>query len=110
MNAGTTHTGRTQRRADPRCAADPHHAADEAAHGAGRAGAGPLVYLDANILLSQYLRSVFLDLADAGLLRAHWGRQVLEEVRRNLLEPSIARTAAQAEKRYDPLSPIFRYA
>lgn len=63
-----------------------------------RPGEVPLVYLDANILLPQYLRTVFLDLADAGLLRVHWGRQVLEEVRRNLLKPGFGRTAAQAER------------
>jgi hypothetical protein len=56
----------------------------------------PLVYLDANILLPQYLRSVFLDLADAGLIRVHWGKQVLEEVRRNLVKAPFDRTARQA--------------
>lgn len=62
-----------------------------------RQGEVPIVYLDANILLPQYLRSVFLDLADAGLVRVHWGRQVLDEVRRNLLKPGFGRTAAQAD-------------
>ena len=43
-----------------------------------RQGEVPLLYLNANILLPQYLRSVFLDLTDAGLVRVHWSRQVLE--------------------------------
>ena len=59
-------------------------------------GQVPLVYLDANILLPQYLRSVFLDLADAGLIRVHWGSKVLKEVRRNLVKPAFGRTAQQA--------------
>ena len=45
----------------------------------------PRLYLDANILLPEYLRTVFLDLADEGLVRVHWSRQVLAEVRRNLV-------------------------
>ena len=45
----------------------------------------PLCYLDANVLLPAYLRAIFLDLADSGLMRVHWGIQVLAEVRRNLL-------------------------
>jgi hypothetical protein len=59
-------------------------------------GQVPLVYLDANILLPQYLRSVFLDLADAGLIRVHWGKRVLDEVRRNLVKPAFGRTTRQA--------------
>jgi len=62
-----------------------------------RPGQNPLVYLDANVLLPQYLRSVFLDLADAGLIRVHWGAKVLEEVRRNLRKPAFGRTARQAD-------------
>lgn len=52
----------------------------------------PLLYLDANVLLPAYLRAVFLDLADAGLVRVHWGAQVLVEVRRNLLKPKFGVT------------------
>lgn len=58
-------------------------------------GQVPLVYLDANILLPQYLRSVFLDLADAGLIRVYWSEQVLEEMRRNLVKPAFGKTARQ---------------
>ncbi|NDZ14461.1 hypothetical protein C7T35_35255 [Variovorax sp. WS11] len=47
-------------------------------------GRVPLVYLDANVLIPEYLRSVFLDLSHAGLIQAHWGKQVLVEVRRIL--------------------------
>jgi hypothetical protein len=57
----------------------------------------PLVYLDANVLLPQYLRSVFLDLADADLIRVYWSVRVLEEVRRNLMTPAFGRTARQAD-------------
>ncbi|HZE91690.1 MAG TPA: hypothetical protein VE029_08325 [Rhizobacter sp.] len=35
------------------------------------AGTPPVIFLDANVLLPQYLRSVFLDLAEAGLVHAH---------------------------------------
>lgn len=62
------------------------------------AGHVPLVYLDANILLPEYLRSVFLDLADAGLIRVHWGEQILVEVRRNLLKPRFGKTPEAADK------------
>lgn len=48
-------------------------------------GTPPLLFLDANILLPQYLRSVFLDLAEAELVHAHWSEDVLVEVRRNLV-------------------------
>src|SRR5690349_8784678 len=58
----------------------------------------PLLYLDANVLLPEYLRAVILDLADAELVRVHWGEQVLAEVRRNLLEPSFAMTPAAVGK------------
>ena len=30
------------------------------------------IFLDANILIPQYLRSVFLDMADAGLFQVYW--------------------------------------
>ncbi|MBR8657261.1 PIN domain-containing protein [Achromobacter sp. Marseille-Q0513] len=54
------------------------------------------VFLDANILLPQYLRSTFLDLADAGLIQAHWSPLVLKEVQRNLVKPAFGQTARQA--------------
>ncbi|ALV05573.1 PIN domain-containing protein [Roseateles depolymerans] len=47
----------------------------------------PSVFLDANILIPEYLRSVFLDLAYAGLLEPHWSKGVLAETRRNLVDP-----------------------
>lgn len=46
----------------------------------------PSVFLDANILIPEYLRAVFLDLAYAGLLEPHWSKGVLEETRRNLVD------------------------
>lgn len=42
-------------------------------------------FFDANVLLPAYLRTVFLDLADAGLIAPHWSREVLVELRRNLV-------------------------
>jgi predicted nucleic acid-binding protein len=62
------------------------------------AGQVPLLYLDANVLLPAYLRAVILDLADAELVRVHWGEQVLAEVRRNLLKPKFGMTAAAVDK------------
>ncbi len=44
------------------------------------------VVLDANILFSAPLRDTLLRAADAGLFRLHWTDQILEEVRRNLIE------------------------
>ncbi|MBK6851218.1 MAG: hypothetical protein IPG93_06365 [Burkholderiales bacterium] len=40
-------------------------------------GQTPRLYLDANILLPEYLRSIFLDLADSGLVHVNWSPQVL---------------------------------
>jgi predicted nucleic acid-binding protein len=62
-----------------------------------RPGRIHLVYLDANILLPEYLRSVFLDLADAGIIRVYWSQTVLAEVRRNLLKPKFGRTPKAAD-------------
>ena len=62
------------------------------------AGQVPLLYLDANVLLPAYLRAVILDLADAELVRVHWGEQVLAEVRRNLLKPKFGMTSAAVDK------------
>ncbi len=45
------------------------------------------VFLDANILIPQYLRTVILDMAAAGLLQPYWSPRVLEETRRNLIAP-----------------------
>jgi predicted nucleic acid-binding protein len=62
------------------------------------AGQVPLLYLDANVLLPAYLRAVILDLADAELVRVHWGEQVLAEVRRNLLKPKFGMTPSAVDK------------
>ncbi len=35
-------------------------------------GVPPVVFLDANILIPEYLRSIFLELSEAGLLQANW--------------------------------------
>ena len=61
-------------------------------------GQVPLLYLDANVLLPEYLRAVILDLADAELVRVYWGEQVLAEVRRNLLKPKFGMTSEAIDK------------
>jgi len=61
-------------------------------------GPSPIwVFLDANVLLPQYLRTVLLDLAHAGLLVAHWSPEVLAEVRRNLVSAKFKVTPAKAD-------------
>lgn len=67
----------------------------------------PCVYLDANVLLPEYLRSVFLDLADAGLIQVHWGLGVLAEVRRNLCGPKFGQSLAVAERLLHTLAKAF---
>ena len=51
-----------------------------------------------HVLLPEYLRAVILDLADAELVRVHWGEQVLAEVQRNLLKPKFGLTPASVDK------------
>jgi len=49
---------------------------------------GPVrVYLDANVLIPNYLRMAVLELAEAEELSVHWSTEVLREVRRNLVRP-----------------------
>lgn len=55
------------------------------------------VFLDANVLLPQYLRTVLLDLTHAGLLVAHWSPEVLAEVRRNLVSVRFKVPPAKAD-------------
>lgn len=50
-------------------------------------GVRPVVFLDANTLIPEYLRSIFLELSEAGLLQANWSEGVLVETRRNLINP-----------------------
>lgn len=50
-------------------------------------GVATVVFLDANILIPEYLRSIFLELSEAGLLQANWSEGVLVETRRNLIDP-----------------------
>ena len=70
-------------------------------------GQVPRLYLDANILLPQYLRAVFLDLADEQLVRVHWGMQVLAEVKRNLLGPKFGKTPESTDKLLADMAPAF---
>ena len=67
----------------------------------------PLLYLDANVLLPEYLRAVFLDLADAGLVRVHWSPKVLAEVRRNLLRPRFGLTPAVVDRLFRDMATAF---
>ena len=70
-------------------------------------GQVPILYLDANILLPEYLRSCFLDLAHAGLAHVHWGPQVLVEVERNLLKPRFGQSAATIQKLFRNMARAF---
>lgn len=47
------------------------------------------IFLDANVLIPEYLRTVFLDMAEAGLFQPYWSPGVLEETRRNLIDPDV---------------------
>lgn len=58
----------------------------------------PLLYLDSNVLLPQYLRCVFLELAEAALVHVHWSDEILVEVRRNLIGPRQRRAPAKVEQ------------
>ena len=70
-------------------------------------GQVPRLYLDANILLPEYLRSIFLDLADEGLVRVHWGKQVLAEVRRNLVGPKFGKSPESTDKLLADMARVF---
>lgn len=71
------------------------------------AGVMPVVYLDANVLIPEYLRATFLDLAYSGLAQVHWGEQVLVEVRRNLVKPRFGLTQEQVDKLFGHLNGAF---
>lgn len=72
-----------------------------------QAGEVPLLFLDANILLPEYLRSVFLDLADADLVRVHWSEPVLAEVRRNLLKPRFGLSTHAVDRLFTRMASAF---
>lgn len=48
------------------------------------------VVLDACVLYPMYLRDTLLRAAEAGLYRAHWSADILDEVRRNLVKDGRA--------------------
>lgn len=50
-------------------------------------GVPPVVFLDANILIPEYLRTIFLEFGEAGLVQVNWSEDVLSETRRNLIDP-----------------------
>jgi predicted nucleic acid-binding protein len=64
------------------------------------------VVLDANILFSAPLRDTLLRAADAGLYRMHWSGEILEEVRRNLVESGRA-SEKQAQRLVDTMNSYF---
>lgn len=74
------------------------------------AGAAPVVFLDANILLPQYLRSVFLDLAEVGLVQAHWSQDVLDDVRRNAVRAPFSLPVPKADRLLQLLATSFPQA
>jgi len=47
------------------------------------------IFLDANVLIPEYLRTVVLDMAKADLFLPYWTPRVLEETRRNLIDPAV---------------------
>ena len=71
------------------------------------AGRAPLLFLDANVLLPQYLRAVFLDLADEGMVRVHWSGEVLAEVRRNLVGPRLRMAPGVVDKLFADMARAF---
>lgn len=71
------------------------------------AGRAPLLFLDANVLLPQYLRAVLLDLADEGIVRVHWSEEVLAEVRRNLLGPRLGMAPGVVDKLFEDMARAF---
>lgn len=70
-------------------------------------GEVPVVYLDANVLIPEYSRSTFLDLAYKGLIQVHWGEEVLDEVRRNLVKPKFGLTDGQVDTLFADLNHAF---
>ncbi|WP_141588398.1 putative toxin-antitoxin system toxin component, PIN family [Myxococcus sp. AB056] len=56
------------------------------------------VVLDANVLIPVSLCDMLLNVANEGLIQIYWTEEILDEVRRNLVE-QIGLTAAQAERR-----------
>lgn len=67
----------------------------------------PLLYLDSNVLLPLYLRCVFLELASVGLVSVHWSRQILAEVRRNLLKPRHGQTETSVDRLLSSMTHAF---
>lgn len=63
-------------------------------------GVPPVVFLDANILIPEYLRSIFLELSEAGILQANWSEGVLTETRCNLIDPENPRRAAVTDEAF----------
>lgn len=65
------------------------------------------VFLDANVLLTQYVRACVLELAEAGLCHVYWTQKVLDEVRRNLVGVKFKKTEAEADRLLAQLSSGF---
>jgi hypothetical protein len=67
----------------------------------------PFVLLDANVMLPNYLRHVLLDLGENGLLVAHWSKDILTEVRRNLIKPNFGLGTVQVDRLLHALQTFF---
>jgi hypothetical protein len=65
------------------------------------------VFLDANVLLTQYVRACVLELAEAGLCHVYWTQKVVDEVRRNLVGVKFKKTEAEADHLLAQLSAAF---
>ena len=50
-------------------------------------GPAPTVFVDTNILVSNMLRNILLELAAAGAIRIHWSAEVLVELRATHQQP-----------------------
>ena len=64
-------------------------------------GPAPTVFVDTNILVSNMLRNILLELAAAGAIRIHWSAEVLVELRatHQKLRPGILPTDIDLRER-----------
>lgn len=75
----------------------------------------PVAVLDACVLFPEWLRDLFLRLAEAGLIRVAWTDEILEEMRRNLgkvrnLAPEKTAKLVAAMRRAFPDADVDDYA
>lgn len=65
-----------------------------------------IVVLDAGVLIPAPLRDTLLRAVEAGLYRAQWSEDILEEVRRNLIS-ELGRSEEQAQRLVDTIHTAF---